>query len=276
MPHLAADSALSFHPGDIRSFDFPSGEFSHVIHCATTNARATFHNEDPLVKFDTIVAGTKHALDFAVKCRALKFIMTSSGSVYGKQPPDMNLVPEDYCGAPELSDMSSALGEGKRAAEFLCAYYSDRYGIETKIARCFSFVGPYMPLDIHYAIGNFIRDGLEGGPIRVTGDGRAYRSYLYAADLVIWLLRILVRGESKRAYNVGSEDSVSIGELAGIVAGYFGNKTGVSIAGAPDYSRPAGRYVPSTSRAQKELGLQQNISLTDAVKKTIAYYQPIF
>ncbi|MBI5191899.1 MAG: NAD-dependent epimerase/dehydratase family protein [Nitrospirae bacterium] len=271
-PHLAANPAIKFHIGDVRDFSFPEGEFSHIIHAAATSAIATFNNEDPLVKFDTIVEGTRHTLDFAVQCHARKFLYTSSGVVYGKQPSGMTHISEDYCGAPDPADPNSAWGEGKRAAEFLCAYYSSRYGIETKIARCFSFVGPHLPLDIHYAIGNFIRDALNGGPILVNGDGTPYRSYLYAADLAVWLWTILFNGESCRAYNVGSEDDITIADVADTVAKSFQKPIEVRIAKLPDADRPAERYVPLTKLAQINLGIRQVVDLRTAIERTIAHH----
>ncbi len=167
-PHLAGHRAVQFHTGDVRSFEFPTGTFSHIIHAATESS-AKLNAEAPLSMFDTIVDGTRRTLEFARHCGARKFLLTSSGAIYGKQPPEMTHIPEDYLGAPDPTDPRSAYGEGKRAAETLCTLFSKQYGIETRIARCFAFVGPYLPLDIHFAIGNFIRDGLKGGPIVVRG-----------------------------------------------------------------------------------------------------------
>jgi nucleoside-diphosphate-sugar epimerase len=274
-PHLASDPAIRFHPGDVRNFDFPDGEFSFVIHAAATSAVATFQHEDPLVKFDTVVDGTRHTLDFAVQCKARKFLLTSSGAVYGRQPSTMTHIPEEYPGAPFPADPNAAWGEAKRAAEFLCAYYAHKHGIETKIARCFSFVGPYLQLDIHYAIGNFIRDAMRGGPIRVSGDGTPYRSYLYAADLTIWLWTILLKGESCRVYNVGSEEDVSILELANEVSRCFPAPLDVQLAKAADPGKAPDRYVPSTKRAQTDLGLRQSFGLRESIERTLAYQRAV-
>lgn len=272
-PHLAANPAIKFHIGDVRDFNFPEGEFSHIIHAAATSAVATFDNIDPLMTFDIIARGSRHTLDFAAQCQARKFLMVSSGVVYGRQPSGTTHISEDYSGAPDPADPNSFLGESKRAAECLCALYSRRYGIETKIARCFSFVGPYLQLDIHYAIGNFIRDGLNGGPIWIDGDGTPHRSYLYAADLAIWLWTILFKGKSCLAYNVGSEEGVTIAELANMVAQSFKKPVEVRIATAPAPNSTPERYVPSTRRAQIELGLGQHINLREAIKRTISYVQ---
>lgn len=267
-PHLALHPAIRVHIGDVRTFEFPAGQFSHVIHAAT-EASAKLNAENPLLMLDTIVEGTRHTLDFAVACGAKKFLLTSSGAVYGKQPPEMTHIPEDYPGAPDPLDPSSAYGEGKRMAELLCALYHRQSGIETKIARCFAFVGPYLPLDAHFAIGNFIRDALAGGPIRVTGDGSPYRSYLYAADLAIWLWTLLFKAQPIRPYNVGSEDARPIAAMANAVAGAFDGMA-VRIA-QHSMDGTVSQYVPETSRAEDDLRLETWISLGNAIARTLNY-----
>jgi nucleoside-diphosphate-sugar epimerase len=274
-PHIAHNPSLEFHEGDVRDFTFPDGKFSHIIHAAATSAVATFNNEDPLVKFDTVVGGTRHTLDFAVHCHAKKFLLTSSGAVYGKQPPSMTHIPEDYYGAPDPLDLNSSWGESKRTAELFCTYYAKRYGIETKIARCFSFVGPYLPLDIHYAIGNFIRDALNGGPIIVKGDGTPYRSYLYAADLVIWLWTILLKGKPCRIYNVGSEEGITIAELAYLVERCCETPIQVKITETPVPDKPSSIYVPSTRQTRQECGVMQIVDLEEAIRKTFAFHRAL-
>ena len=270
-PHLATHPNVKFHIGDVRDFEFPDTEFSYIIHAAT-EASTKLNEENPLLMYDTIVQGTRRTLDFAKYCGAKKFLLTSSGAVYGKQPPDITHIPEDYHGAPNAQDPTSAYGMGKRAAEHLCILYSKQHDIETKIARCFAFVGPYLPLDIHYAIGNFIRDGLKGGPIHVKGDGKLYRSYLYAADLTIWLWTILLMGEMCHPYNVGSGNDLTIGDLAYNVANVSNPKPEVKISKPLTNIINVERYVPSVERAESELGLREGIGLKDSIKKTINWY----
>jgi len=153
----------------------------------------------------------------------------------------------------------------------LCALYATQYGLETKIARCFAFVGPYLPLNTHFAVGNFIRDALAGGPICVKGDGRPYRSYLYAADLAVWLWTILLRGAPGRPYNVGSEETISIADLAELVAEKFDPKPNANMAASASGAALPSRYVPCTKRAMVELQLQQTVDVSDAITKTMVW-----
>ena len=271
-PHLAENPAIRFHAGDVRDFVFPEGRFRFVIHAAT-EASAKLNQENPLLMLDTIVEGTRRTLDFAVHCGAKKFLLASSGAVYGPQPADLTHIPEEYSGAPAPQETGSAYGQGKRMAEHLCALYEKQRGLEIKIARCFAFVGPHLPLDAHFAVGNFMRDALRGGPIQIGGDGTPFRSYLYAADLAIWLWTILFRGASGRPYNVGSSRDLTILQIAAAVNRAFENKLAVSIAQKSISGKPAPRYVPSTRRAEEELKLCERIALDAAIHKTTEWHR---
>jgi nucleoside-diphosphate-sugar epimerase len=270
-PHLATHPAIRVHSGDIRDFVFPAGSFSHIIHAATESS-SNLNGREPAEMLDGIVNGTRRVLDFAVSCGAGRFLLTSSGTVYGPQPPEITHLPETYSGGPDHTNPRSAYAEGKRVAELLCSIYHQRYGLASIIARGFAFVGPNLPLDVHFAIGNFIGDCLHGRAIEIRGDGTPYRSFLYAADLAIWLWTILLRGEPCRAYNVGSEHSLSIAETAATVARVMQSPHGVRIA-RPATGRPPERYIPDTSRARRELRLEQWISLEAAIRRTAAWHR---
>jgi dTDP-glucose 4,6-dehydratase len=272
-PHLAAHPAIHLLQGDIRSFPFPAGHFSHVIHGATKSS-AVLNREQPLLMLDTIVNGTRRALDFAVAAQARRFLMIGSGAVYGPQPPEIDRVSETYGGGPDPTDPRSVYAEAKRLAELLCALYARIHGLACPIARCFTFVGPHVPLDAHFAIGNFMDDCLNRRPIEIRGDGTPYRSYLYAADLAIWLWTILIRGDSCRPYNVGSERELSIAELAATVAAELAPSTAIRVMGLPRPGRASERYVPDTGRARLELGLREWVSLEDAIRRTAEWHAP--
>ena len=269
VPHVAGHAAVTLHAGDVTSFQFPESDCTHVLHMAT-EAGPGF---SPSASFRTAVAGTERVLAFAALRGARKLLLTSSGAIYGTQPPDCERMPEDYTGAPRPEDAAAGYGHGKRAAEYLCSVAAATTGLQLKIARCFAFVGPLLPLDANFAIGNFIRDALSRDQIEVKGDGTARRSYLYAADLAIWLWTILVNGESGQPYNVGSESDLSIGELAALVAQVVKPGIPVRIAQPPSTVGRPSRYVPSTARAVGELHLLDRIPLEEAVRRTAQWYQ---
>jgi nucleoside-diphosphate-sugar epimerase len=266
-PHLARRSDLQFIQGDVRTFTFPAGRFDYVVHAAT-EASAKLNDEAPHEMLDAIIGGTRRVLDFAAQCGVKKLLLTSSGAVYGKQPAGITHVSEDYTGAPDPLLPGSAYGEGKRVSEHLCAVHAQRHGYEVKIARCFAFVGPHLPLDAHFAIGNFIRDALRGDAIRIGGDGTPLRSYLYASDLAIWLWRMLFAAPTARAYNVGSAEDFSIRALATEVNQALGTQVAVQIAKEPMPGCPVSRYVPSVQRAETELGLKSLVSLREGIRRT--------
>lgn len=266
-PFLQKQSFLSFIEGDIRTFTFPDGKFTHVIHAAT-EASEKLNRENPLLMIDTIVEGTRRALEFAVQSEAKHFLHTSSGAVYGDLPASLGPVSEDYKGGPDISHPKWAYGEAKRLAELLCCIYGESHGISVKNARCFATIGPRLPLDTHFAIGNFIADALAGRDLIIKGDGTPIRSYIDVADLTVWLWHILAFGKAGNAYNVGSEKGFSIADIATIVRDVLNPALAIKILGRAMPQQLASFYVPSTQKAQTELRLTPGISLEISLRRT--------
>ncbi len=261
-PEFAALPQVEWVKGDVREFEFPAGRFDRIIHAATP-ADAALERDDPAEMYSIIVDGPGGGWNSARRCGAEKLLLTSSGAVYGVQPPELERIAETFPVAPV-----TAYGRGKAEAERLCL----KSGIPAVIARCFAFVGPYLPLDAHFAAGNFIRDALAGRPVVIRGDGRPFRSYLYASDLVEWLWTLLERGEAGRVYHVGSGRAVSIEELARIAAELVEPALPVEILSPPGAGLPP-RYVPDVSRSREELGLRVETDLEEALRLTFEFHR---
>jgi nucleoside-diphosphate-sugar epimerase len=263
---------LSFIAGNVRDFTFPTGTYDYIIHAATDTSSAAHAN--PATLFDDIVLGTKRIYEFARAAGVKRVLLISSGAVYGPQPADLTHIPDNANFACSTGIASSAYGEGKRVMELLGSINYQQYGIESVVARCFAFVGPGLPLDGHFAIGNFIRDALYADAITVKGDGTAVRSYLYGADLAIWLLQILTQGKNGEAYNVGSDESISIGELAVLVRDLLAPEKSVKIEGlSTNDNLVRNQYVPNIQMARDILGLEVWTGLDESVCQTAHFHE---
>ncbi|MCV9927419.1 NAD-dependent epimerase/dehydratase family protein [Flavobacterium sp. LS1R49] len=261
---------ISFLEGDINDFEFIDINVDYIIHAAT-EASVKLNSEEPLVMFETVVNGTKRVLDFAKLKKVKSFLLTSSGAVYGKQPSEIENISEDYLGAPITSDPGSMYAEGKRIAEVLCAAHHKMYDLPVKIARCYAFMGPFLMLDSHFAAGNFIRNLLNNEDIIIQGDGTPYRSYMYSADLAVWLWTILFKGQNNSPYNVGSNHSISIAQLANLISKESGNKKINVIIKNPLSTKQFLRYVPNVDKAFNDLNLKIYTDINTSIKKTIHF-----
>jgi len=259
---------LRFHKGDIEDpSSLPRLEnYTHVLHAAADSTDAT--HLSPLQRYDQIVNGTRNLLDFAVSCGAQRFLFISSGAVYGPQPIHFERIPEDWHGIPDPLDPANAYGIAKRTAEHLCVLYGQVYDLHTVVARGFAFVGQDLPLDAHFAIGNFIRDALWCDEITVHGDGTPLRSYLAQEDLARWLMKLLLDGKASRAYNVGSDETISIADLACRVRDLLAPDKPVRIIGTLESNAVRNRYVPDIDRARQELSLDIFTTLNRAIIQT--------
>ncbi len=266
-PEFCNQSWLQLHRGDVCiPTTFPIGmDFTHVLHAATDSTRGP--ELTPLQRFDQIVVGTRNVLDFAIECKVDRLLHTSSGAVYGVQPPGVEQLQEDQLTMPDPLDPANAYGVAKRAAEHLCALYGEAHGLQVVNARCFAFLGEDLPLDVHFAIGNFVRDALWKDSITVRGDGSPVRSYLDQRDLAHWLVALLGKGVAGQAYNVGSDEAVTVAQLAHIVRDVIAPDKPVQILGKGGEHQGRNIYVPSIQRAKRELGLGVTVPLRSAIQE---------
>jgi nucleoside-diphosphate-sugar epimerase len=298
-PHLAAAPGIRLVRGDIRNGDLPDGaasviaasgetglhdgcpgdqlrdhrfdHYTHVIHAAT-ETNVALDNPPPLAAFDASVTGTRHVLDLCEREAVSRFLLISSGAVYGRSHAMQRPVHEDDPLAPVRGDLAGAYALGKAAAEFLAIAAGNASGFAAVAARCFSFVGPYQPFGSGFAAGNFIRDALESRSILIKGDGTPLRAYLYGADMAYWLWTMLLRGAHGEIYNVGGDQPVSMGELASRIAREVAAAVPVTehpvvIAGRPT-GQPAELFVPDVRRAHERLGLAVVTPLDRAIRRT--------
>lgn len=263
----AVAERVNWIAGDVRDFPITNEQFDVIVHAATDVASQVSSQD----VFSTCLDGTRHLLKLASKCGASKLLLVSSGAIYGPLPTGMTHVPETHLGGPNPLLASSAYGEGKRVSEWLCAQASAT-GLEVKIARVFALVGPHLPLDKQFAIGNFLQAAMAGEQIVIQGDGTPYRSYLYTADMAAWLWAVLIRGQPGRAYNIGSEESLSIHSLAERIFGILECTQGVVALQTAQPGLAAVHFVPDTTRVRHELHLPEAMVLEEAIERTIRWH----
>ncbi len=269
MPRIANAANVTLLTGDVRNFAPPGNTFDIVIHAATDVIAQT----TPRQTFSTCVDGTRQTLELAARSGASQFLLLSSGAVYGPQPHSLDRTPESFTGGPDPLAPSSAYGEGKRVAEWLACCQATESKLQVKIARIYAQIGPYLPLDKHFAIGNFLRDALRGHPIVIRSDGTPRRSWMHAADMAGWLLAVLIRGRSGIAYNVGGNESISMAEAATRISQAVNSTSNLHIIETPKPGAPPDRYVPDIRRALTELRLPPPLTFDEAVVRTAHWFR---
>lgn len=270
-PHLASRPEFVFLQGDVRSFAYPDDTACDFIIHAAAPASPRVAAADPLDVSGAIVEGTRHVLALARQLHVERMLFVSSGAVYGVQPPALERLPEEYHGGPDITSPRSAYAEAKRYAELLCALYVDQYHLPVTIARPFTFIGPYQDLNAGFAVTDFIRDGLRGDPLRIQGDGTTVRSYCAAPDLARMLFGVLLDGRPGRPYNIGSDEPISIQELAQRVVRALDAPVTIHVARQAPPDRLPDRYVPDITRIATELGLRPRIPLDVALQQFVQF-----
>ena len=245
---------LILQAADVRSLQLPASFRPQLVVNAATPARESLNVNQPLEMLNIIIDGQKRLLEISQDAGVERFLFLSSGAVYGSIPLSLKQVPEDYLGAPHIGDPAMAYHEGKRVAELMGNICSQNDSMGFVSARLFAFLAPFLPIDEHFAAGNFIGNAIRNEDIIIKSGGGSIRSYQYGTDLVTWLWALLVRGKSGDAYNVGSDESLSIKELAEKVVEVSASGISVKIMGKDEVANIS-QYVPSVQKIEDELHL---------------------
>lgn len=198
-----------------------------------------------------------------------KILFTSSGAIYGKQPKNIKGFKENY-----LQNNKKISYEKNYKKKY--AYYKMKseelfhklgaIGIKTSIARCFSFVGEFIPRNSNFIIGNFIDNILKNEKISIKSDYVINRSYMYSDDLVKCLLKIIESATPRcPTFNVGSNDAVSLHDVAKFLAKNYN----LELSFPKISSKQHDSYIPNTDLLKKKLNFRKNFNSIDAILKTI-------
>jgi len=237
-----------------------------VINAATSSSEVSYL-ANPNLEKNNILIGVNNFCKLSKKYLInSKILYVSSGAVYGNQPATLNNISEseEFYSLNLFTPTKRAYAEAKREAEFQIKNLGS-CGFDVSIARCFSFVGKYLPLNTHFAIGNFIGNAKFSGEIKVEAKQNVYRSYMHTYDLAQWLLSIAFAASPQAPiYNVGSDFAITIHDLAKLI----GERYGLRIYVPAIDSQVIDRYVPSITKIKKDLNLSIEYSLPQAIALT--------
>lgn len=266
-PHLTARPDVRVICSDCRTAVVPE-ETQFVFYSAIPTS-PHLQQTEPVETASVIVDGVRAMFDSAALLPDLRNVLfLSSGMVYGSQPFEVECLTESSFSPFDPSVLSNTFAESLRFAESVCTSYRNEARLPVVIARGFAFLGPYQLPSIAWALHNFIADAMQERPIRILGDGESVRSYLYASDAAVWLLRLLVEGKSGNVYNVGSPEAVRLVQAAEVVSRHFNSRSAVTVLAQPQHLRKT-RFVPDVSKIQKELGVSPSVKVDEAIRKTI-------
>jgi len=273
VPHLANLPFIDLIEQDARNISNLPEDITYIIHAAgSPDSRK--HISNPLKTIDIIYRGTHALLDACLRLPNLKkFVHISSNYVYGHQNDRTTNIKETEIGTADPNSVNAAYSEAKRMAETVCAVYRNQQKLPIVIVRPFAFIGPYQELEKPWAINNFIRDSILGGPIRILGNENTVRGYMYGSDMAFWLLKALAQGKTGAIYNVGSDQAITLKALSTKITLNFNNKIDVLVKSSKTYPLSPVVSVADTIHIRTDLQVKQIFDLESALKRTIDWYK---
>jgi dTDP-glucose 4,6-dehydratase len=260
---------IHFIKSDVKNVKELPNNINYVLHAAgTPDSRE--HVSNSIKTIDTFYKGTQNILDLVSRLpNLIKFIHFSSNKIYGS---NYSTTPMDETNSTISGyNNQDVYSESKRISETLCKAYMSEFHLPIIIVRPFAFIGPFQSLDKPWAINNFIRDAILGGPIRILGNELTTKSYMYGSDLAYYILNILSEGKVGDTYNIGSSQPTTLFELATKIKNLINSEIEIKIKSSKDQYSKTSFDVPLTTKVENELNIKSFFEIEEALKRTILW-----
>lgn len=246
----------------------------YIIHAAS-NASPKRYLANPIDTMDANVVGTRQLLEMARTHNTRSFLFFSSSEVYGSVPDAYYPTPETYNGSVDPTHPRAVYAEAKRFGETLCTTFQREYGVPAKIVRVFSVYGPGFHLDDGRVMADFINNRLKNEPIHLMSDGLGVRAFCYMVDSITGFWQILLSDADGQAFNIGSDQTVTIRELAQLFGRIeaphlevtYQDELEPHLRGAPS------RVCPDIRKARDILDFTPSIGLEEGIRRSLAWYR---
>ena len=265
-----SQEAFRYLPCDVNAKLPECGQVDYIVHAAS-NTHPLQYSQDAVGTITSNVIGTKNLLDYAVSHQTERFCFVSSVEVYGENRGDTDRCKEDYLGYIECNTLRAGYPESKRVGEALCNAYAKTYGLDFVIPRLSRTYGPTMLMSDSKAIAQFIKKAAAGEDIVLKSAGTQLYSYTYAMDAAMGILTVLLKGESRQAYNISDvESEVTLRNIAEWLAEDNGVRV---IYDLPDAVEQAGYSTATKALLDVEkitgLGWKPQVHMREGLQRTV-------
>ena len=261
---LQALPGFTFHKLDISEKSvidpFKDMKFDGVINLAA-RAGVRFSVDNPWVFVESNMTGTLNMLELCRQTGTTKFIMASTSSIYGANPPYPT--PESASSSEPLQPYAAS----KKGAEAMTHAYHHLHGIDATVLRFFTVYGPAGRPDL--ALFRFVQWISEGRPVLVNGDGEQSRGFTYIDDIARGII-LALKPVGYEVINLGGHEVITINNLVKLIEDVVGKKAVVQ-HGPPNPADMLTNWADVTKAGQL-LGWEPQYDMRAGVEKLVQWY----